>query len=117
MQHPNWSDQIGEDMQLLGPIINFDTDAYVPELRVKVMPGAIQVFTDSGIIDVHKLYVGISGTDPLPFVADFKGKNYSYGRGLAKGVTEEKLDVMLREVHNNVVLGQISPVITIAYLG
>lgn len=117
MKHANWTEAIGDDMQLLGPITMFDTDAYTPVIKQKVFPGYIEFKTDSAVIENHNLYVGTSGIIPLPMIAGFKGASFKYYRTLPAGASAEKLDAIIRGVYNNVLIGHDSATETIAYKG
>ncbi len=117
MEHDNWTDGIGEDMHLLGPMRQLDSNLYVPEVRLKVRAGVIEAITDSAIITNHKLYVGPQGIDPIPFITDFKGAKYEYHRTIAPPTTSEKLNVMIRGMFDNEIIGHDSAIVQIAYKG
>ena len=117
MKNDNFDETIGDDMGIIGPLIDFETDNYTSKVKIKVFPSYIQFKTDSSIIGKHRLLVGASGIAPLPFIVDFEGSTYKYYRTLPVGVTSEKLDCTLQGMWKNDLIGSVSATHTIAYKG
>lgn len=116
MKHPNFDETIGQAMGILGPLISFDTDTYKPTLKVKVLPGEIDIKTDSAIIKTHNLYAAISGGE-MKLVATFNGARYKYYRALTAPPAPENVDLKVRGVHDNSEIGFFSDIVTVAYKG
>ena len=117
MKHENYNEGVGDAMSILGPIRHFDTDLYTPEVEINVMTGVIKIVTDSAIITKHNFYCGTFGINPLPLIISFDGAKYSYHRTLPSGVTSENLGVQLQGIYKNELIGNISPVVKVAYNG
>ena len=84
MKHPKFTDAIGEDMTILGPMQSFDTETYKPKLTVKITDGNIIVKTGSVNIGMHNLYAGVVG-QPLVLIVAFRGAKYTYSRPIVSG--------------------------------
>ena len=112
----NCSPAVGEDMTILGPMQNFDTDTYKPKLTEKTGAGVIHVHTDSTDIDTHNLYAAISGK-PLVLITSFKGAKYDYHRVLAVTGQAESVDLQVQGLYKNELIGKMSDVVTLAYNG
>lgn len=116
MNHPKYTDAIGDEMTILGPIQTFDTDTYKPKLSAKVGAGVIHITTDSTIINVHNLSAAISGK-PFVLITSFKGAKYEYLRTLATAGQAESVDLQVQGVYQNKPIGKLSDIVTVAYNG
>lgn len=116
IKHDNFTDGIGEDMTILGPEQNFNTDTYKPALSAKVGEAVIHIKTDSADIDVHNLYAAIAG-QPFTLITSFKGAKYDYKRILATPGQAENVTLKVQGVYQNETVGMFSDIVNVAYKG
>ena len=103
-------------MQLLGPIVIFNTETYKPDLKTVIITGSIGIHTHTTDIDHHRLFAAISG-QPLVAVADFQGAKFDYHRQLAVAGQAEKVNLQLQGIYKNQLFGNLSDIVTVAYAG
>jgi hypothetical protein len=71
MKHENFTEGIGEAMNILGPLKHLNSYDYIPEITISGIAGGIIIKTDSAIIPDHFLFCGTFSTMPLPFITKF----------------------------------------------